>query len=195
MTDHTIFVKIVGEPFRSRAEKFFSEFDAAVAEWSDFAQKVGATTLSDPLGCLGFEGRPPEGWTARSRNGRSRPKKSSACFAKFEALPKQPDSYAVFGDVVLYDLSYEGPGCYGARALGNCFWGPKIGRAGDTFIALIPHAGRAAADHLARHPDHTIKNGADGWELPSGLVEISEAEKEFIFAEYRLRLEQGKVAA
>lgn len=195
MSDCSIFVRIAGEPFRSRAEKFFAEFDAAVAEWADFARKVGATTLSDPLGCLGFDGRPPEGWTAKSRNGRSRPKKSSAYFARFEALPRQPDSYAVFGDAVIYDLRYEGPDCYGSGTLGNCFWGPKIGRAGDVYIAVIPHAGRAAADHLSRYPDHRITNGADGWCLPEGLIEISEAEKDFIFAEYRLRTEREKVAA
>lgn len=195
MSDHTIFVKIVGEPFRSQAERFFREFDAAVTEWSDFAKKVGATTLSDPLGCLGFEGNPPEGWTARSRNGRSRPKKSSAYFAKFEALPKHPDSYAVFGDAVLYNLSYEGPDCQGSGAIGSCFWSPRIARAGNVYIAAIPHAGRAAAEHLGRHPDHKITNGANGWTLPEGLVEISEAEKDFIFAEYRLLLEREKIAA
>ncbi|MGY3582300.1 hypothetical protein ACVIGB_000775 [Bradyrhizobium sp. USDA 4341] len=195
MSDHTIFVKIVGEPFRSRAAAFFVEFEAAVGAWSEFAKTVGATSLTDPLGCLGFDGKPPEGWTAKSRNGRSRPKRSSAYFAKFEALPKQPDSYAVFGDAVLYDLSYEGPHCSGSGAIGSCFWGPKIGRAGDVYVAVIPHAGRAAAEHLERHPDHRITNGAAGWILPEGLVEISEAEKDFIFAEYRLRLEREKVAA
>lgn len=195
MSDCSVFVKITGEPFRSRAEKFFAEFDAAIAAWWGFARKAGATSLSDPLGCLGFEGRPPDGWTAKSLNGRSRPKKSSALYAQFEALPKQPDSVAVFGDAVLYNLSYEGPDCSGSAALGNFFWGPGIERAGSVFVAAIPHAGRAAADHLARYPDHKIINGANGWIMPEGLVEISEAEKNFIFAEYRLRMEREKAVA
>ena len=195
MSDYSVFVKITGEPFLSRAEKFFAEFDAAAAVWWEFARKVGATSLSDPLGCLGFEGRPPDGWTAKSLNGRSRPKKSSALYAQFEALPKQPDSSAVFGDAVIYNLSYEGPDCSGSGSLGNFFWGPGIARAGSIYVAAIPHAGRAAAVYLARYPNHKITNGADGWTMPDGLVEISETEKTFIFAEYRLRMERGKAAA
>lgn len=195
MSDCSVFVKITGEPFLSRAERFFAEFDAAAAVWWDFARKVGATSLSDPLGCLGFEGRPPDGWTAKSLNGRSRPKKSSALYAQFEALPKQPDSSAVFGDAVIYSLTYEGPDCSGGGSLGNFFWGPAIGRAGSIYLAAIPHAGRAAAEHLARNPDHKIINGADGWTMPDGLVEISEAEKAFIIAEYNLRTEREKKVA
>jgi hypothetical protein len=110
------------------------------------------------------------------------------------ALPRQPLSREVFGKSVLYGLAYRGPGVRGSRAIGMPFFGPPMVRAGKIWIAEIPHAGRAAAAHLALHPDHRIMDGADGWTVPEGLVEISRAERDLVLAEHRLRAERGKAA-
>lgn len=197
MTDNTtVLVRIDDEPFLSRASAYFDELEAAMAAWRSFALKVGATSLSNPLGALGFDGPAPKGWIAKTRNGRSRPKKGSTDEAEMEALPGHPSSEAVFGDAVLYNLSYDMPcGGYGSGSIGYMFYGPAISRADGVIVARIPHAGRAAAAHLARHPDHTIRYGAAEWKVPEGLVEITEAEMKFIFAKAELDREKAAKAA
>lgn len=192
----TVLVRIEGEPFRSRAMVYFAELDAAAAAWRTFALKVGATSVSDPLGALGFDGPPPAGWIAKTRNGRSRPKNGTAAAAEMAALPRHPSSRSVFADSVIYDLSYDMPcGGYGSGGIGLVFFGPPIARADGVMVARIPHAGRAAAQHLACHPEHTIRYGAADWKIPEGLVEISEAEMRFLFAKAELDREKAAQAA
>lgn len=192
----TVLVRIDGEPFLSRAMAYFAELDVAAAAWQAFALKVGATSLSNPLGALGFDGPPPAGWIAKTRNGRSRPKSGTAAAAEMAALPQHPCSRLVFGDAVIYDLSYDMPcGGFGSGGIGLLFFGPPIARADGVMVARIPHAGRAAAQHLACHPDHTIRYGAADWKIPDGLVEISEAEMKFMFAKAELDRERAARAA
>lgn len=197
MTDDTsVLVRIDGEPFLSRAKAYFAALEAATEAWRAFALKVGASELSNPLGALGFAGAPPKGWIAKTRNNRSRPKKGSPLEAEMKALPTQPSTYSVFGDAVLYDLSWDGPdGSWGTGAIGYFFYGPQMGRADGVMVARIPHAGRAAAHHLEKHPDHIIRNGAAGWTIPDGLIEISDAEMRFMFAKADFDREKATKAA
>ncbi len=195
MDGHQALVKIVGEPFRSRAAAYFRAYDAAFEAWAAFATRVGATSLTSPFGGVGFDGRVPKGWVAVGRNGGARPRKGSPEAAEMAALPRQPSGHDVFAKAVIYDLSYEGPDVRGSGAVGTMFFGPRLARAGEIWLAAIPHAGPAAAAHLARHPDHRILNGADGWTVPEGLVEISQAEMDFIVAEHNLRREREKAVA
>jgi hypothetical protein len=192
----TAIVRIEGEPFLSRAVAYFDELVSARAAWAAFGRKVGAARVSDPLGVLFFDGPAPRGWIAKTRNGSSRPKRGAAAEAEMAALPKQPSSFAVFGDALVYDLSYDAPnGDWGSGGVGYFVWGPSIGRVDGVHVARIPHVGRAAAAHLARHPDHTVRNGVDVWTLPAGLVEISEAEVKFLYARAELEREKAAQAA
>lgn len=198
MTDNTtVLVRIDGEPFLSRGKAYFAALETATEAWRAFALKVGASQqLSNPLGVLGFDRAPPKGWIAKTRNGRSRPKKGSPLEAEMKALPPQPSSYSVFGNSVLYDLSWDEPdGSWGTGAIGLFFFGPQMYRADGVIVARIPHAGRAAAQHLEKHPDHVIRNGAAGWTIPEGLVEISEAEMRFIFTKADFDREKATQAA
>lgn len=195
MDAETAVVRIEGEPFLSRARAYFDDLVAARAAWAEYGRKVGAARLSDPLGVLFFDGPAPKGWTAKTRNGSSRPKRGTAAEAEIAALPKQPSSFAVFGDALSYDLSWDGPdGSWGSGGIGYFVFGPSIGRVDGVHVARIPHVGRAAAAHLARHPDHTVRRSADRWTLPEGLVEISEAELKFLYAKAELDRERAQAA-
>lgn len=202
MTDHTCIVKIVGEPALSNAKAYREAVIAQARAWTEYAKSVGASALpsgwagSPPTFLFFQEGPPPAGWTKRDKHGRSNPRRGSPDAAAMAALPVKPSVRGILSGIVT-NLSYTGPGVRGSGGIAFFEEGYTVGWVGDTFIARIPHAGRAAADHLARHPDHTIEGPANGWTIPDGLVEISEAEFDLLSAEHRVKLERAaaKVAA
>lgn len=193
---HATYVVIEGEPFLSRARKWIAETKAYQEAWSAFAESRGATGWTMGGGALCFaKGKPPLGWTKpMGRHDAAHPKKGHPDLEAMKSLPNRPSTWPVFGDAVLYDLSYKGPGTNGSGLIGTFYFGPVIGWAGETIIGGIPDARAAAADHLAAHPDHIITNGADQWEIPQGLRRISEAERDLIFAQHQVSLERAGAA-
>ena len=108
------------------------------------------------------------------------------------ALPEAPRASDVFGKSLIFDLRYEGGDVVsGGQAIGSPFFllTAEIGWVGDTIFALIPHARRAADRFLERNPGYRITNGCDTWEIPDGLREISEAEKDLLIAQHRVERE------
>lgn len=191
-------VIIEGEPFLSSAREFKEKSMAAREAWAAFAEERGARSFieapwSNRLVALCFpSGKQPEGWTVpKGANRESRPKAKSADKAAFDALPSGPDPKAVFGDAITFSLCYEGPGCRGSIGIGGFFPQASIGWLGETIIAVIPHAKRAADLYLARNPDRTITNGCDTWQMPDGLREISEAEYKLMAAQHRVAEERA----
>lgn len=190
-------VKIVGEPWLSRAKAYREEYMAFVRAWTEFGKSVGATGVGGAFAggrpSLFFEKEtPPAGWTKRDNKSRSCPKKGTQALADYNAMPAKPFTDAIFGDRVMTDLSYDMPcGGYGSGIIGGIFEAANIGWYGDTIIAIIPHAGRAAAEHLARHPDHTVRHGAAEWTLPEGVEEITKSELDLISAQHRVAQERS----
>ncbi|CAM5764642.1 hypothetical protein [Bosea minatitlanensis] len=193
-----ILVKIVGEPWLSRAREYREQMIAFTTAWSDYARSLGATGLTNAFpghrmrGLFFEKAPPPAGWKKPDRKGFATPKKGSPAAEEFARLPVKPRNKHVFGDAIVCDLTWEAPnGAWGGGAIGFMIEGVSIGWVGDVLIARIPHAGRAAAEHLARHPDHIIRHGAADWTIPDGLVEISQAELDLLDAQYRLARERA----
>lgn len=189
---HEMYVKIVGEPFLSKARAYRDDLQACADKWRSFMDEMGASGVPHCLGGLNFDGAAPKGWTKPTRkNGFSRPKDGHPDNERIAALPKRPRTYEVFGDSIINDLSYKGQN--GDRGSGGIlfYWdGPWVGWAGDTFMACIPDAKAASDAHLAEHPDHEITSGADKWVLPQGLEQISRAEHDLIIAQYKVEQER-----
>lgn len=194
----TVLVAIEGEPFLSRAKAYRDALHAREVDLSKWGEEIGASGMNHRVDGFWFNGkaRPPAGWKRPDSKGFSTPKKGHAALERFKSLPPNPDAYAVFGDALLYDISYSGPHGRGSSVIGQFWFGPRLGWAGDFFFAYIPHAGRAAAARLMQDPGATITTpGALGWEVPVGLREISEARKDLRVAEYRVAQEQTAEAA
>ena len=189
-------VVIEGEPFLSRALAYREHKLAVAKEWWEFARKYGGNPPSSCSGIsLYFNGTPPQGWTKQTSRGWSSPKKGTPAYDEAMKLPRLRSSWEIFGDDVISNLSYEGPDCSGGGGIGFFFFGVPIGWIGDTVVARIPHAARAAQEHLDDHPDHKITNGADTWQLPEGLREITEAQKDLMFAQARVDAEAAELSA
>lgn len=192
-----VLVKIVREPWLSRAREYREQMSAFTKAYVEFAHGIGASGLPS-----GFPGKrlrglffqksvPPKDWTKPDRKGIASPKKGTAAAEEFGRLPLKPSNAFVFGDAVIGSLSYDMPsGGWGTGCIGFMIETVSIGWIGDVLVARIPHAGRAAAEHLARHPDHTIRHGAADWTLPEGLVEISQAELDLLDAQHRVARER-----
>lgn len=193
-------VKIAGEPWLSRAREYRAQMIAFTKAYVDFGHAIGASGLpngfpGERLRGLFFEkSPPPKDWTKPDRKGIASPKKGTAAAAAFAQLPVKPSSDFVFGDAVVGSLSYDTPCGWGSGCIGYMIETASIGWVGDVLIARIPHAGRAAAEHLARHPDHTIRHGAADWVIPDGLVEISQAELDLLDAQHRVAREKAAAA-
>lgn len=192
----TAIVKIIGEPWLSRAKEYRSQHEAFTRAWWDYGKRIGATGIGGAFSghrpSVFFENGPaPVGWTKPDKSGRSMPKKGSEALAEYMELPAKPSTAGVFGDRIMTDLSYDTPTGWGSGIIGHIIEPASIGWYGETIIALIPHAGRAAAEHLARHPDHTIRHGAAEWTPPDGVEEISKAELDLISAQHRVARERN----
>lgn len=193
-----VLVKIVGEPWLSRAREYRAQMIAFSKAYTDFAHSLGATGLPNAFpgqrmrGFFFEKAPPPAGWTKPDRKGFATPKKGSPAAEELMRLPERPSCRAVFGDAVICDLAWDAPnGNWGSGGIGYIMEGYSIGWVGDDLIARIPHAGRAAAEHLAHHPDHSIRNGAADWVIPDGLVEISQAELDLLSAQHRVAMERS----
>ena len=199
MGKHTCIVKIVGEPALTKVKAYREAVTAQERAWNEYGNSVGASGFpkgwpGHPPGFMFFENGPqPAGWKKPDRHGRSNPKKGSAAAAALASLPVRPSVRGVLTGIV-NDLNYKGADLRGSGMVAFFEEGYAVGWVGDMYFARIPHAGRAAADHLARNPDHTIDGPANGWTIPEGLVEISEAEFDLITAEHRVKLERERVS-
>lgn len=192
-----MYVRIEGEPFLSKAIAYRDEMHRVRKAIWEFARARSASEVPGSLTGLIFKGgkMPPEGWTKPDRKGFSKPKKDHPDIAAMKALPRLPKTFDVFGDTLIYDLKHEGPdGSWGFGAIGWFFDGPHIGWADDTFIATIPNAKAAAAEYLANHPNEKITNGADQWTLPAGLVEMTKAEVDLLYAQHAVEQEKKEKA-
>lgn len=198
---NVVIVKIVGEPWLSRAQEYRAQLVAFRNSYREFALSVGADALPNGFpgsrlpGLIFTKGKPPKDWTKPTKTGFSAPKKGSASAVAFCAMPLRPSAEFIFGDAVVGTLSYDMPcGGWGSGIIGMMIETASVGWIGDVFVARMPHAGRAAAEHLARHPDHTIRNGAADWQLPQGVVEISQAELDLLDAQHRVATERAEAA-
>lgn len=190
---NTVLVAIEGEPFLSRAKAYRDALHAREVALSKWGEEIGASGMNHRIDGFWFNGkaRPPAGWKKPDSKGFSAPKKGHADLERFRLLPPNPSTYEIFGDAVLYNISYTCADGSGSGAIGRLWFGPRVGWAGDFFFAYIPHAGRAADARLKERPDATITTpGALGWKMPSGLREISEAQKDLRVAEYKVALER-----
>ncbi len=198
-TKHTCIVRIDGEPLLSRAQAYRQAVIAQERAWNEYRQSIGASGFpagwpgSSPSFMFFVGSSPPEGWSKPDRKGVSRPKKGSEAAKAMAALPPRPSVRGVLSGIV-NDLSYAGPGISGSGMIAFFDEGYSVGWVGGTFFARIPHAGRAAADHLARHPDHTVDEPAKSWRIPDGLTEISQAEFDLLCAQHRVELERRHAA-
>lgn len=198
---NVVIVKIVGEPWLSRAQEYRAQSIAFRKSYRDFALTVGADGAPNGFpgarlpGLIFDKGKPPKDWTKPTRSGFSAPKKGSPAAEAFAALPVKPSAAFIFGDRVEGNLSYDMPcGGWGSGSIGMMIETVSVGWIGDVFVARMPHAGRAAAEHLARHPDHSIRDGAADWQLPDGVVEISQADLDLLDAQYRVSLQKAEAA-
>lgn len=193
MRNHTLYVRADSEPWISRLKKYRDELHACHDAWLGFAAKHGADQIPGGLSGLIFSDRRkvPAGWKKPDRKGWTRPKQGHPDEAEIDALPKEPSRWAALEGACICTLCYEGSDCSGSGAIGNLFWGPSIGWAGDTFLCILPDAKAAAADHLQKHPDHRITNGCETWTLPDGLTRISEAEHDLIVAQFKVAHERA----
>ncbi|MFA8415212.1 hypothetical protein ACEPTV_33755, partial [Burkholderia pseudomallei] len=121
MADQTMYVRIVGEPFLSRAKAYREQLAALGDAWKPFVQERGGDGVSVSGKALSFKnGKAPEGWTRPAGNaGMSHPKKGHPdieALAHLREKSPRPDSRDVFGDEIPLNLSWEAEG--GGR--GSC---------------------------------------------------------------------------
>lgn len=188
-----VMVRIEGEPFLSRAKAYREAFQEWRVRWSEFAISKGADGHVGTAGLTFHSGQQPEGWLKPNSRGFSRPKKNHPDLALLSALPPEPRTALVFGESIIMDCNHEGPGKNrGSRGIGYFFRGLWVGWLGNTFYAKIPHARNAAQNTLSDYPGCRITTeGALEWDIPSGLVEITEAEYRFDKARHDLEEERA----
>jgi hypothetical protein len=190
MMHEAMTVRIDGEPFLSRARDYRAQYDVVRRAWIEFGEKIGGRPSTRYSGGLFFDRKPPEGWAKRDRKGWSYPKQRSAAAVELAALPKLPSARTVFGDAIVESYHYKSPNGEGAGAIGFFFDGVRLGWAGDTFTAVIPDPRAAARNILRDDPDAIICRPVLDWTLAPGLTEITEAERQLIFAQYRVAAER-----
>lgn len=204
MGEQTMYVRIVGEPFLSRAKAYRERLAAWGDAWRPFVQERGGDGVSVRGTALSFKnGKAPEGWTRPAGNaGMSHPKKGHPdveALARLRECAPRPDTRDVFGDEIPHNLSWEaedgGRGSCGIGNMGLILNGPHVGWAGDIYLGWAADPQAAVAAHLAAHPDHRIVGPAADWALPKGLIRLTEAEYELIFAEHKVAEERAITAA
>lgn len=196
MAGNLIYVKIVGEPFLTRAVAYRDACFACHEAWEAFRAEKGADGVPGSYsGGLLFNRSAPEGWTKpKGKYGYSSPKKGNADIERIAALPPRPRTFDVFGDSVLHSISYEYEGGSGSGVISSQ-WEPYVLWVGDDFYARIPDAKAAADSHCYRdRPGFKITNGADRWELTEGLDRISEARLDLAIAQHNLAIEEARAA-
>ena len=204
MREHTMYVRIVGEPFLSRAKAYREQHRVWCEVWGPFAKERGAEGVNARGTSLSFKRRnSPEGWTRPSGNaGMSNPKKGHpdlAVLARLREEAPHPNARLVFGDEVPLNFSWEtsdgGKGSCGIGTMGLIINGPHCGWAGDAYLGWTADPAAAVRDHVARNPDHRIVGPAAGWVLPDGLIRLTEAEYELVFAEHKVAEERAEASA
>jgi hypothetical protein len=195
-SEYLIYIRVAGEPFLSRANAYAAACQACHLAWETFRLEKRADGIPGSYaGGLLFNRNAPEGWTKpKGKYGFSRPKTGHCDLATISALPSRPRSHEVFGDAVLYSISYEWDEGNGSGSIGYQ-WEPYVFWVGDDCYAHIPDAKRAADNHFYRdRSGFRITNGADKWELPEGLERISDAQMDLIIAQHNLAVEQANAA-
>jgi len=196
VSDHLIYVKLTGEPFLSRAEAYNADCIACHEAWGTFKVEKGADGIPGSYsGGLLFNRSAPDGWTKpKGKYGFSSPKRGHADVARIESLPSRPRTFDIFGDAVMHSVSYEYEDCTGSGSIGHQ-WEPHIFWVGDDCYARIPDAKAAADNHYYKDkPGFRVTNGADKWELPSGLDRISEARLDLVIAQHNIAVEERAAA-
>lgn len=202
---NVVWVLIEGEPFLSRAKKYADDTFAMRVAWSKFAEIHGANGYLPQVGLVfGYSPRSKEWNAPKGRNAVSTPKRNSFAASAMGLLPREPKTWDVFGKALIYSIAYKiDDDNSGAEAIGLFFNGPPVNvtaQAADgtrKYVAYIPHARNAALQLRERYPDATITpTEALDWSIPEGLREITQAERDFIFAQARVEAERrGKEAA
>lgn len=200
---HSVYVRIEGEPFLSRAKAYREALFAWHAVWSEYAKGIGAVGIGGGLRSFSFKtGKHPDGWTKPTGAERmSHPKKGHSDEAVVEKLRREhprPKSSDVYGHSVVGNLTWDRPGYgRGSQAIGGfgiILNGPWVGWAGDTYLGHIPDAAAAAKAHLAEHPGDVIAEPAASWKMPDGLIPITKAHYELILAQHKVAEERKAVA-
>lgn len=207
MPESVTYVRIVGEPFLSRAREYREKRAAWHRAWNAFAQSKGAPGFSTSGSDLAFKGKPvPEGWTKpRGEDRFSHPKAKSRDvpeFARMQREHRRPPCADVFGDAIPHSIEWEEPdgsrrscGIVGMDNLDLVFNKAWVGFAGETFIGFIPDPEAERQRFAKEHPERRIVGEVATWALPEGLVRITEAEKDLIYAEHKVAEERAKSAA
>lgn len=186
---NTMIVRIVGEPFLGRAMKYREEYAACCETWNRFRESVGATECR-ANGAFKFPGE-PEVRRSEWRHSKYSPgrdwwcaRKDTALLLEIMKLPPMPETRPIFGDAIIEDYHYEVDGeNWGGGAVASGLFGPKIGWAGDVFVCVIPDPLAAVKEECEAHPNAVFRGDIEGWTLAEGLVQITKAESDLIFAQ------------
>ncbi|GAB6842407.1 hypothetical protein HNR00_003615 [Methylorubrum rhodinum] len=207
MSESITYVRIVGEPFLSRAREYRERQTARRRAIWEYAQSKGATGFSTAGTDLCFKGRsPPKNWTKpKGEHGFSHPKvgtPEAGELQRLRSIHPQPVYRDVYGDGLCEEISWEASdgssGTWGIADGSNLtlvFEGAWLGWAGDTFFGLIPDAEAERHRYATKHPERTVVGPAATWTLPEGLVRITKAEMDLIVAEHRVAEERAKASA
>lgn len=200
---HETFVRIEGEPFLSRAKAYREAREAWAHAWSAYAKRKGARSFAGTGRHLGFKtGAQPNGWTKpQGKHGWSHPKKGQADEAEIQSMRQmwpEPDAGAVYGDAVLRVFQYETPdgrhGSFSIGSFGMVINGPWVGWIGDVYVGHVPDAEAAVRAHREKNPECIVREPAAIWKMPDGLIPITEAEYELIFAQHKVAEERKSAA-
>ena len=207
-----VWTEIVGEPFRSQVAEYRAERERVIKEARALADRFGATGViqaagQTPTAFSFFKSGPPPNWTKPQGARRlSRPKKynKSDC-ALLENAPRMPEEEQyIKSDSIIRVLHYRvdqsssGMKCIDIPFASNLCWTPE-----RTFLR-VPDVKAAAFRVCTERPGSDVlffkRNSDDlidvlNWKVPAGLRQVSKAELDLAFAEWKVRKEREAALA
>lgn len=210
-----IIVEIVGGVFLERAIEFRKQHIAAQEVYNKFCEEIGAESYyiiqgSNPSSFRFLRGNfPKSGWKRPNRYGFSTPfKKNTEMWERINALPNTPAYRMVWGNEIPTTIGYKVDGeKYGSSrllSLFSSFVGWPVSNVEDTprFFGRIPDVRTSAneilldflgnkvdPEKIVWELDRTVVDPFT-WEVPEGLVPISEAQKNFAYAQAEVLMEK-----
>jgi len=171
--NHKMIVVIEDEPFITKAFDFREHLQYATEAWEDFRDQYGAYSYSPNGAGLYFNGDSPEGWTKiEGRHGFAKPKRDTQAFDELSDLPSIPKAWDVFGESLIYDISYELDGQTHCVFISDLWDGPVVDWGPDGLHAVIPNPSAAVHELKTKFPEAVIIGNAETWTLPKGLRQV-----------------------
>jgi len=171
--NHKMIVVIEDEPFITKAFDFREYLHFVTEAWEAFRDEYGAYSYSPNGAGLYFNGNSPEGWTkCEGRHGFAKPKRDTEAFETLNALPHIPKAWDVFGESLIYDITYEVDGEKHCVFISDLWDGPIVDWGPEGLYASIPDLNTAVQELKAQFPDAIILGDAENWSLPRGLRKV-----------------------